>query len=120
MPSTVDCVNDLGIFLGDKPLSVKLQSVYIHTFFHTMIVPYAVLDFSTLHGDDRQLAFGIDRIINYDDPVGSVDFDAVNSHPAGKHQTIVSVEFGKLAAVDVQIHHNAAANRLVVVLTDEG
>ena len=119
MPSAVCVVDNLSIFFGDKSLPVKLQSVYIHKFFHTVIAPNTALAFLSLHGDDRQPALGKNRVVNHDDTMGTVDFDTVDAHPTGEHQTIVSVKFGELAAVNLQIHHDAAAHRFVIIPADE-
>ena len=52
--------------------------------------------------------------------MGPVNADAVNADTAGQHQSVVDVELAELAVTDGHIHHNAAAHRVIKILSDEG
>lgn len=59
-------------------------------------------------------------VINDNDPVGTVNSNAIHPDAAGHQQAVVGVELTELALPDGQIHHDSSANWLVEILPDEG
>ena len=85
-----------------------------------MIFAGAVLRSIILHRDHLCGRGRSYRIVNDHHPVRLVDADIVDAHAAGQHQTVVGVEFAELAVTDGHIHHDAAAHRIIKILSDEG
>ena len=104
----------------DQPLAVKAGDLHICFFLHPVIVPRGVLGAIILHGDDGDEMLRAGGVVHYDDPVGTVNVHAVNACAAGQHQTVVGVQLGELALVDVHAQHDAPAHRVIEACPDEG
>ena len=85
-----------------------------------MIFAGTALRSVVLYGDDADIPLCARRIVDDHHTVGPVNTDAVNTDTAGQHQTVVGVELAELAVTDGHIHHNAAAHRVIKILSDEG
>ena len=85
-----------------------------------MIFAGTALRSVVLYGDDADIPLCARRIVDDHHPVGPVNADAVNADTAGQHQSVVGIELAELAVTDGHIHHNAAAHRVIKILSNEG
>ena len=113
-------VNKAGVLFGDQPLAVEAGDFDILFFLHPVVFAGTALRSVVLYGDDADIPLCARRIVDDHHPVRLVDADTVDADTAGQHQSVVGVELAELAVTDGHIHHNAAAYRVIKILSDEG
>ena len=72
-----------------------------------------------LNRNDRYIMDSYLGVINYNHPVGPVNFNIVYSSSTGEHQPIVGIKFAQLARPNFHIQHDSPAQRLVNVLPNK-
>ena len=108
-----------GVLLGDQPFAIKTGDLDGGTFLYPVILPCTVLGAVVLHSNNLHRGNGARQIVDDNDPVGTVDVHAVDTHAAGQHQSVVGVELGELAFADGHVHHDPTAHQLIEVAPDE-
>ena len=84
-----------------------------------MVFTGAVIRPIICDSDDAHIPDGAFDIVNDNDTMRFINADAFNSSTAGEHQTIIGVEFTELAVTDLHVQHDAAADFLINIRTDE-
>ena len=105
---------------GDQSFPVKLQDLNIRHVLHAGILTHTTVTTVIRNGYD--ICFIDERLgILYDNhPLAVPNAHVLIPMPACEHQTVVGVEFGKLAFADLHIQHHSAAKGLIEILTDKG
>ena len=110
-------VHYLRILFGDEAHAVKAGDVQI---FQCICSVEGSRHPAFPQGDDRGSLHSLGWIVYNDDPVFFVNADAVYPGSAGKHETVVGVEFTELASARFHIQHDPLAHGLVQFRPDEG
>ena len=90
--TAIGAIQSGGVLLGDDTLAIKAERINIHPLLHPVIPAEIALTAIILHSDYRDIVFCGDRIVDDDNPMRSVDPDALHPCTAGEQQPIVGVE----------------------------
>ena len=104
----------------DQALAVKLQYLNIRRLLHAGIAAHRFLRPVVLDRDDGDVLYDAPGIVHHNDMVG-VHMEAVlvDLLSAGKHQAVVGIELGELAAADPHPQRHALPQRIIKIGADE-
>ena len=119
--STQSFINDSRIFYRDQTLAIKGGNCkIIHIFFYPAVLLEISVPSIRLHGDSTKAWNLKGGIVDHDDPMWLIDFNACHPVTTGHHQTVIGVQLTKLTHPNVQIHHNALTDRCIKIFPDKG
>ena len=118
MFSAVSLVNRLGVSLCDDSFAVKFHYgkglVFLYPFVFAHALRSAVLFYSDHIGGSLKLV-----VCNNNYAVRSVNIHTVDPYTAGKHQSVIGIELGKLTPADFHIKHDSLSDGNIKILPDK-
>ena len=113
-----DFIDHLGVLFRNETFTVKFGNAEKLVFLNAVIFAHTAASRGILNGNHfcARIYF---IIVYHNNAVQFIDFNAFNASAARKHQSVIGIEFGKLANAEFHIHHNALTDRLVKIFADK-
>ena len=119
MGAAKDFVDHLGVLFRNEAFAVKFGNAEKLVFLNAVIFAHTAVSRGILNGN--HFCARVDFVIvHHNNAVRFININSVNASAARKHQSVIGIEFGKLANAEFHIHHNALTDRLVKILADKG